>query len=60
MDIVIVNVPPRYGMLLSKLWGTYGGGSIQLDLSYAIISFFSRETRILYREPKTTYVIIHP
>lgn len=57
MDVVIVDVPPSYGMLLSRHQGTSAGGSIQFDLSYAPILVFGRETRRLYREPKVTYVI---
>ena len=40
MDVVIANVPPSYGMLLSIHWGTSLGVSIQFDLSHATIPVF--------------------
>ena len=33
MDIVIANIPPKYGMLLSSSWGAKLQGSLQLDMS---------------------------
>ena len=40
MDVVIADIPPKYGMLLSRLWGAKLGGSLQLDISYATIPIF--------------------
>ena len=40
MDGIIANVPPTYGMLLSRQWGTFVGGSIQFELPYSIILMF--------------------
>jgi hypothetical protein len=40
MDIVIFDTPAKYGMFLSKSWGTNLGGSLQLDMTYATISIF--------------------
>lgn len=60
MDVVIADVPPTYGMLLSRHWGTYFGGSIQFDFEYATIPVFGGGTFRLYREPKMTYVISNP
>ena len=37
MDIVVVDIPAQFGMLLSRSWGTKIGGSIKLDLTYATI-----------------------
>ena len=28
MDVVVVDIPPKYGMLLSRSWGTNLGGSL--------------------------------
>lgn len=57
MDIVVSDVPPNYGMLLSKRWGAKLGSSLQLDLSYATILVFGGGTRCLYRESRLTYTI---
>ena len=42
MDIVVANIPPKYGMLLSHSWGAKLQGSLQLDMSYATFSVFGR------------------
>jgi hypothetical protein len=57
IDVVIVDVPPSYGMLLSRHKVTYVVGNIQYYLSHATILSFGGESRHLYREPKMTYVI---
>ena len=40
MDIVVAHTPPRFGMLISRSWGSKVGGSIKLDLTYATIPTF--------------------
>ena len=35
MSILVVDIPPHYGMLLSRKWSATMGGSLQCDLSYA-------------------------
>ena len=35
MDVVVVDIPPRFGMLLSRSWGAKLKGTLQLDFSYA-------------------------
>ena len=49
MDVVVADIPPKYGMLLSRSWGAKLQGSLQLDMSYATISAFGQPKR-LYRE----------
>jgi hypothetical protein len=39
MDIFIVDVPAKYDMLLSRSWGAKLGGSLQLEMTYAMIPF---------------------
>jgi len=35
MDVVVADIPPKYGMLLSKSWGTKLGGSpTRYDIRY--------------------------
>jgi hypothetical protein len=57
MDIVVVDIPPRFGMLLSRYWGKKLGGSLQMDLSYATIHVFGGEFRRLYHESQLEYII---
>ena len=33
MDLVVVDIPTEFGMLLSRSWGTKIEGSIKLDLT---------------------------
>jgi hypothetical protein len=40
MDVVIVDIHPKYGLLLSRSWGAKLGGSLQLDMTYATIPVF--------------------
>ena len=56
MDIVVADIPPKYGMLLSRSWGAKLQGSLQLDMSYATISVFGQPKR-LYRETLMKYVV---
>ena len=37
MDIIVVDVPDAWGMLLSRKTGADLGGNIQMDLTYATI-----------------------
>jgi len=56
MDIFVVDIPPKYGMLLSRSWGAKLQGSLQLDMSYATISVFGHPKK-LYRETLMKYVV---
>ena len=40
MDVVVADIPSKYGILLSRSWGTKLGGSLQLDMTYAKIPDF--------------------
>jgi len=57
MDIVVENVPPKFGMLLSRGWIKRLGGTLQNDLSYATVPVFGGESRRLYREAQLAYII---
>jgi len=56
MDVVVVDIPPRFSMLLSRSWGAKLKGTLQLDFSYATIPIFG-QLRKLYREKKMKYMI---
>jgi len=56
MGIVVADIPPKYGMLLSRSWGAKLQGSLRLDMSYATISVFGHPKK-LYRETLMKYVV---
>jgi hypothetical protein len=60
MDVVVANVPTKYGMLLSSYWGTKLGGSLQLDMTYATILIFGGKFTRLYRETRLEYTLSNP
>ena len=59
MDVVVVDVPMKFGMLLSRSWDAKLKGTMQMDMSYATI-FVIGEQRILYRENILSYMINNP
>jgi hypothetical protein len=56
MDIVVVDVPPKFGMLLSRSWIRKLGGTLKMDLTYATIPVFGGKHRRLYREAQLAYI----
>jgi ribonuclease HI len=56
MDVVVADIPPKYGMLLSRSWGAKLKGTLQLDMSYATIPVFGQQRR-LYRETLMKYMV---
>ena len=60
MDVVFVDFPSKWGMLLSQEWGTDTGGSIQMDCSYVNIPIAPRYKLRLYREKKMLHNIEDP
>jgi len=56
MDVVVADIPPRFGMLLSRSWGSKLKGTLQLDFSYATIPVLG-QMRKVYREQKMKYMI---
>jgi ribonuclease HI len=57
MDIVVADVAPKFGMLLSRSWIKRLGGTLQMDLTYATIPVFGGEHRRLYREAQLAYIV---
>ena len=37
MDVVVADIPPKFGVLLSRSWTSKLKGSLQMDMSYATI-----------------------
>jgi len=57
MDVVVADVPAKYGMLLSRSWGAKLGGYLQLNMTYATIPLFGGKYTRLYRETKLVYIV---
>jgi hypothetical protein len=57
MDIIVVDVLPKFDMLLSRSWIKRLGGTLQMDLTYATILVFRGEHRRLYREAQLAYIV---
>ena len=56
MDVVVVNIPPKFGMLLSRSWAAKLKGALQMDMSYANIPILGEQRR-LYKEQKMAYMV---
>jgi hypothetical protein len=56
MDVIVVDVPPKFGMLLSRSWVAKLKGNLQMDLSYTTIPIFGTQ-RSLYKENQLAYMI---
>ena len=56
MDVVMADAPPKFRMLLSRSWAAKLKGTLQMDLSYAMIPIFGMH-RLLYRENRLAYMI---
>jgi hypothetical protein len=57
MVIVVIDIPPRFGMLLSRSWCKNLGGYLQMDISIETILVFGGEFRRLYHEAQLAYII---
>ena len=51
MNVLVIDIPDVWGMLLSREWATKLGGSIQLDLTYAAIPINKTVSIKLINEP---------
>jgi hypothetical protein len=47
MDVVVADIPPKYGMLLSRSWGAKLKGTFQLDMSYATVPVFGQQRKLV-------------
>ena len=57
MDIVVADIAPKFGLLLSRSSSKRLGGTLQMDLTYATIPMFGGETKRIYRENQLAYII---
>jgi hypothetical protein len=62
MDVLVIDVPATWGMLLSRKWGAHMGGCLNMDLSFATIPYPPPSTKNfrLFREKKRKYHIEDP
>jgi len=56
MDIVVANIPPKYGMLLPRLWGEKLQSTLQMDITFATIPVFGKRRR-LYRKALMKFMV---
>jgi hypothetical protein len=57
LDVIVADIPPKFGMLLLRSWAKKVGGTLQMDLSYETIPVFGGEQRRLYREVRLAYLV---
>lgn len=50
MDVVVINVPDAWGMLLARKWATTLSGSLQMDLSFDTIPIGNGHCATLYNQ----------
>jgi hypothetical protein len=60
MDILVIDVPDAWGMLLSRKWVATMGGNIQMDLSYATIPSSENSFVKLHREKERKFHVEDP
>ena len=46
MDVVVADIPPKFGMLLSRSWNSKLKGILQMDMSYATIPMAGGNKRL--------------
>ena len=51
MDVVVIDFPPAYGMLLSRKWAVGLGGYLMMDLSYLCVPNSTGALIRINREP---------
>ena len=57
MDVVVIDLPPVYGMLLSRKWVVGLGGYLMMDLSYPCIPNSDGNLVRVCREPILTDIL---
>ena len=56
MDVVVIDIPPKFDMFLFRSWASKLKGTLEMDMAYATIPLFG-EHRKLYREKRLAYVV---
>ena len=60
MDVVVIDIPNNWGMLLSRKWVATLGEHIQMDWTYAIIPASKNTRVILHREKERKRHVENP
>ena len=56
MTILVVDIPPRYGMLLSRKWSATMGGRLQCDLYFSTFHVNNKAIKVT-REPRVNHMV---
>ena len=56
MDVMVANVPEAWGILLLYEWAAMVGGSIEMDISYVVITLCNPQQVRLYKEQFKLYL----
>ena len=56
MSVLVVDIPPHYGMFLSRKWSATMGGSLQYDLTYANFHIGDKVFKV-NREPRVSHIL---
>ena len=56
MTILVVDMPLRYGMLLSRKWSAAMGGSLQCNLYLSTFQVDNKAIKII-REPRENHMV---
>ena len=56
MDVIVADIPIKFGMLLSRSWSAKLKGTLQMDLSCATVLVFGEQRR-LYIEVRLAYMV---
>ena len=56
MSVLVVDIPPHYGMFLSRKWSAAMEGSLQCDLTYATFHIGDKDVKV-DREPRVSHIL---
>ena len=56
MDVIVADIPLKFGILLSRSWTLKLKGSLQMDMTYATIPVRNESKRI-YSEKRFPYIM---
>ena len=56
LDVVVIDIPPNFCMLLSRSWASKLKGTLQMGMYFATILLFGKHIK-LYGEKMLAYVV---
>ena len=60
MDILVIDVPEKWGMFRSRKWDVDLGGSIHMDWTYATVPLFENTMVKLHSEKEKKHHVENP